>query len=68
MLAGDFGLAVDGEVDGRVRRAMDDGRHGSSRMYLALQAGVGPTGFASSPAGQACGAQIMESEAGLPGP
>ena len=67
MSAGDFGFTVDGEVEGRVRRAMDDGRYGSSRMGPELQTGVGPTGFVVSLAGRACAARIMESEAGLPG-
>ena len=58
------GFAVDGEVDATVLRAMDDGRSGSSRIDLALQAGVGPTGFTSSRAGRARGAQSMESDAG----
>lgn len=58
------GFAVDGKVDAAVRRAMDGGGSGSSRIDLALQAGVGPTGFTSSRAGRACGAQSMESDAG----
>ena len=44
--------------------AVDGGRSGSSRIDLALQAGVGPTGFTSSSAGRVCGAQSMESDAG----
>lgn len=51
MAAGDVGLAVDGGRDSTVRWPMHDGRSGSSRIGLELQAGVGPTGFASSATG-----------------
>lgn len=62
---GDLGFSVDGDVDGTVRWALDDGRSGSCRMDLELQAGVSPTGLTSSLNGQACGSQIMESNAEL---
>ena len=68
MPAGHFGFAVDGDVNGKDHWAMDDDRSGSCRVDLELLAGVGPTRFASSLAGSACGAEIMKSEAGRLGP
>ena len=62
---GDFGFTVNGEVNGTVRWATDDDRSGSCRIDLDIEAGIGPSGFTSTLAGQACGAQIMESDAEL---
>ena len=61
----DFGLEMSGTVDGTVRWATDDGRSGSCRMDLDIEAGISPSGFTSTLAGSACGIQVTESDAEL---
>ena len=64
-IMGDLGFALSGEVDGTVRWATDDGRSGSCRIDLDIEAEIGPSGFASTLTGQACGARFTESDAGM---
>ena len=64
-IMGDLGFALSGEVDGTVRWATDDGRSGSCRIDLDIEAEIGPSGFTSTLTGQACGAQFTESDAGM---
>ena len=64
-IMGDLGFALSGEVDGTVRWATDDGRSGSCRMDLDIEAEIGPSGFTSTLTGQACGARFTESDAGM---
>ena len=44
-IMGDLGFALSGEVDGTVRWATDDGRSGSCRIDLDIEAEIGPSGF-----------------------
>ena len=64
-IMGDLGFALSGEVDGTVRWATDDGRSGSCRIDLDIEAEIGPSGFTSTLTGQACGARFTESDAGM---
>ena len=60
----DPGIELSGTVDGTVRWATDDGRSGSCRLDVALEPVDDPDALLRLSvilAGQACGAQIMES-------
>ena len=64
-IMGDFGFALSGEVDGTVRWATDDGRSGSCRIDLDIEAEIGLSGLTATLTGQACGAQFTASDAGM---
>ena len=60
----DFMFELSGSVDGTVQWATDDGRNGTCQMDVALEPVDDPDallGLSVTLAGQACGAQIMES-------
>ena len=66
-ISGEFDLEIAATLEGTVRWATDDGRSGSCRMDLEIETSVGEAcAFTTTLTGEACGAQLMESETTMP--